>query len=328
MRNTFLEFFPNPEPQSKSGSRVRAASTDTGLTPVSRLPSGELDHRGLMSTETWLKMRIEAPSADAVPPVRAFPGKYRQLPTASDGQPEPSPEPPCASASDVAQEEWTARTCESGVGSAETRSPPPAPHQGQQQQPSEGTTVMIRNIACRYTQKDVMQVLDDEGLAGTYDFIFVPVCPSRRSNRGYAFANFRTPGHAELCKKTLTGRTFGSSGTDKLCAVTMATIQGRENIVHHARRAGSRRDDSSPILVGADGVSCVDFATALRGGNIRAAAAGYVGHSGSGSIGSGTQAAGCSSSTSSEWCGGSTVPSGAPRFGRKDRQRRRRRDSQ
>ena len=89
---------------------------------------------------------------------------------------------------------------------------------------STPTTVMIRHIACRYTERDVMMILDAEGLAGTYDFIHIPsVSHSKRSNRGYAFVNFESPDFAEKCKVIFSGQKFGSSDTRKLCEVQGGT---------------------------------------------------------------------------------------------------------
>lgn len=96
---------------------------------------------------------------------------------------------------------------------------------------STPTTVMIRHIACRYTERDVMMILDAEGLAGTYDFIHMPSAShSKRGNRGYAFVNFESPDFAEKCKMIFSGQKFGGSDTHKLCEVTVAHVQGAANL--------------------------------------------------------------------------------------------------
>merc|ERR1719205_230144 len=115
---------------------------------------------------------------------------------------------------------------------------------------------MIRNIACRYSQKDVMIILDQVGLCGTYDFIFVPMCPSKRSNRGYAFVNFRCPEYVDMCRRLVSGQTFGTSETEKRCEVTLAHIQGRDNIGHHMSRKVGKKGDYTPLLMSKDGASC------------------------------------------------------------------------
>ena len=53
------------------------------------------------------------------------------------------------------------------------------------------TTLMIRNIPNRYTQKDLIQEVDALGFAGTYDFFYLPIDKSTESNVGYAFLNFK-----------------------------------------------------------------------------------------------------------------------------------------
>jgi len=87
-------------------------------------------------------------------------------------------------------------------------------------------TVMIRHIACRYTEQDVRQILDEEGLAGTYHSVHVPESFSKGANRGYAFVTFFSPNHVEMCKERLSGRKFGCSSTEKLCQVSMAHTHG------------------------------------------------------------------------------------------------------
>lgn len=99
---------------------------------------------------------------------------------------------------------------------------------------SDKTTVMVRNIACRFTEQDVRQILDEEGLAGTYDSVHVPESFSKGANRGYAFVSFFSPLHVLMCTERLSGRKFGCSSTVKLCQVSMAHTQG--TLPSHARK--------------------------------------------------------------------------------------------
>lgn len=102
------------------------------------------------------------------------------------------------------------------------------------------TTVMVRNFACRFTCDQVMSFLDDVGLKGKYDFLHLPLNPTRRANLGYMFVNFTTPEFAEECKELLQGKALGLSSSEKRCEVTTARIQGTS--------AASKRPSKRPGL--------------------------------------------------------------------------------
>merc|ERR1719461_2657977 len=51
------------------------------------------------------------------------------------------------------------------------------------------TTLMLRNLPLDYTRDMLLQLLDKEGFAGKYDFIYLPVDFKTRAGLGYAFLN-------------------------------------------------------------------------------------------------------------------------------------------
>ena len=51
------------------------------------------------------------------------------------------------------------------------------------------TTLMIRNIPNRYSQRELARELDELGLAGSYDFLYAPVDKGTMCTVGYAFVN-------------------------------------------------------------------------------------------------------------------------------------------
>merc|ERR1712232_142249 len=55
------------------------------------------------------------------------------------------------------------------------------------------TTVILRNIPVEYTRQMFLKMLDSEGFAGKYDFIYMPRDFQRSFSLGYVFVNFVTP---------------------------------------------------------------------------------------------------------------------------------------
>lgn len=102
------------------------------------------------------------------------------------------------------------------------------------------TTLMIRNIPNRYTQRELIVELEDLGFAGTFDFLYVPLDKGTMSNVGYAFVNFVQPDHAEKCIQAFQGYKFKKHRkvSGKIAAVSIAHIQGLEaNLAHYKNAA-------------------------------------------------------------------------------------------
>jgi RNA recognition motif-containing protein len=106
------------------------------------------------------------------------------------------------------------------------------------------STVMLRNIACRYSKEDVMLILDEVGLVGTYSFVHVPQRSNSHSNLGYAFVEFVLPEHVEVCKRLCAGKVFGWAHTTKLCEVAMARFKGPKSPTNVSK--------TTPTKMGAD----------------------------------------------------------------------------
>jgi len=103
------------------------------------------------------------------------------------------------------------------------------------------TTVMIRHIGCRVMQEAAVAFLDEKGLKEKYDFVYLPMNQSKRANLGYMFVNFLEPEYVNECKQLLNGKTFGAADTLKKCEVTLAHVQGYEDITRHFRSKGVMR---------------------------------------------------------------------------------------
>mmetsp|Transcript_53900 Transcript_53900/g.128370 ORF Transcript_53900/g.128370 Transcript_53900/m.128370 type:complete len:483 (+) Transcript_53900:156-1604(+) len=62
----------------------------------------------------------------------------------------------------------------------------------------ERTTVMLRNMPNNYNRKMLLQMMDREGFAGQYNFVYMPIDFKSRASLGYAFINLTSP---EMARK-------------------------------------------------------------------------------------------------------------------------------
>merc|ERR1740130_129660 len=102
------------------------------------------------------------------------------------------------------------------------------------------TTMMIRNIPGRYSQNDLMMDLNDLGLAGTYDFLYLPMDKATSANVGYAFVNFVQSSKAQQCIQSFEAFRFQrhQRSSNKWAKVSVAHLQGLEkNLAHYEKAA-------------------------------------------------------------------------------------------
>jgi len=118
------------------------------------------------------------------------------------------------------------------------------------------TTMMIRNIPGRYSQQDLMSDLQDLGLHGTYDFLYIPIDKSTAANVGYAFVNFTDATWAEKCKNAFENYHFWRRGqkrsSNKVAIVSVAHLQGLEKNLQHYENAAvnmSRDKRRKPVVL-------------------------------------------------------------------------------
>jgi len=111
------------------------------------------------------------------------------------------------------------------------------------------TTVMMRNLPNKYTQRMLLTEISQSGFLGTFDFLYLPIDPETNANRGYAFLNFIDPGFAWMLKMTYEGRRMNRFNSSKVVAVMPATLQGFEaNYAHYATARVNRGDPAARPL--------------------------------------------------------------------------------
>ena len=101
------------------------------------------------------------------------------------------------------------------------------------------TTVMLKNIPNKFTQKMLHRCLDSKH-HGEYDFLYLPIDFKNRCNKGYCFVNFRSP---EVCTQftcafhgVCLGPSNGSNSA-KVCKVVLARFQGLEDSIQRLKQS-------------------------------------------------------------------------------------------
>lgn len=87
------------------------------------------------------------------------------------------------------------------------------------------TTVMVKNIPNKYTQRNLLDLIDGN-YAGKYDFFYLPIDFKNKCNLGYAFINFRNPTSIGCCptRPRATPRSHQSIPCTVLCLCTVGLV--------------------------------------------------------------------------------------------------------
>jgi hypothetical protein len=104
---------------------------------------------------------------------------------------------------------------------------------------SPSTTIMIRNIANRYTQRELVLELEEMGFEDSFDFVYLPLDKSTRANLGYAFVNFVNATWASKCMDDFKDYRFKKyrNASNKVAVASVAHIQGLEkNLAHYENK--------------------------------------------------------------------------------------------
>ncbi len=78
-----------------------------------------------------------------------------------------------------------------------------------------------------------MEEIDELGLSGMYDFFYLPRDRRNGTNVGYAFVNFENAEAGLLCQRVFTNYRFKRFRSSKVGQLSMAHVQGLENIINH-----------------------------------------------------------------------------------------------
>lgn len=119
---------------------------------------------------------------------------------------------------------------------------------------SKPTTIMIRNIPNRYSQRELMLELEELGFDDSFDFVYIPMDKCTRANLGYAFVNFVEATWAEKCLGEFQNYRFQRHRdvSSKIAAASVAHIQGLDNnLAHYANSVvnSSRHKQRRPVVL-------------------------------------------------------------------------------
>jgi len=105
-------------------------------------------------------------------------------------------------------------------------------------QADDRTTLMLRNLPNDLTRNMLIDLLEAEGLAGTFDFLYVPADFGRGAGLGYAFVNFTSNEAALRAWERLKGFTNWGMRSAKVLEVSWAApLQGLEAYVDRYRNS-------------------------------------------------------------------------------------------
>mmetsp|Transcript_33999 Transcript_33999/g.54267 ORF Transcript_33999/g.54267 Transcript_33999/m.54267 type:complete len:203 (+) Transcript_33999:64-672(+) len=112
-------------------------------------------------------------------------------------------------------------------------------------------TVMMRNLPNKYSQRMLIDEIEDAGFSETYDFLYLPVDPESNANRGYAFLNFIEASNAKKFRDHYEGTQMKRFNSTKVVSVKPATLQGFDaNYAYYSRKRVNHGDpDSRPIFL-------------------------------------------------------------------------------
>mmetsp|Transcript_5083 Transcript_5083/g.12818 ORF Transcript_5083/g.12818 Transcript_5083/m.12818 type:complete len:827 (-) Transcript_5083:1834-4314(-) len=132
------------------------------------------------------------------------------------------------------------------------------------------TTLMIRNIPNKYSQKMLLSTVDEKH-KGTYDFLYLPIDFKNKCNVGYAFINFIYP--ASICSfhATFNHRKWDKFNSDKVCELAYARIQGKQALISHFQNSSLMTEDKKcrPLIFFSEGPNQGTYEPFPVGPNVR-----------------------------------------------------------
>lgn len=106
------------------------------------------------------------------------------------------------------------------------------------------TTCMIRNIPNKYTQQMLLDTVNSTH-HGEFDFFYLRMDFRNHCNVGYAFINFVDVKSVISFAQKHVGRKWNKFGSDKVCRLSYANIQGRQALIDKFRNSAVMEKDAT-----------------------------------------------------------------------------------
>ncbi|OVA17618.1 RNA recognition motif domain [Macleaya cordata] len=125
------------------------------------------------------------------------------------------------------------------------------------------TTVMIKNIPNKYSQKLLLNMLDnhcihcneqisdgDDQPLSAFDFVYLPIDFNNKCNVGYGFVNLTSPQATWRLYKAFHLQQWEVFNSRKICEVTYARLQGLEALKEHFKNSkfACETDEYLPVV--------------------------------------------------------------------------------
>lgn len=126
------------------------------------------------------------------------------------------------------------------------------------------TTLMIKNIPNKYSQKMLLAAVDEHH-KGLYDFFYLPIDFKNKCNVGYAFINFIHPQSIISFYNEFNNKKWEKFNSEKVCEITYARIQGKTALIQHFQNSSLMCEDKKcrPIIFHSDGPNMGEQVTLL-----------------------------------------------------------------
>lgn len=113
------------------------------------------------------------------------------------------------------------------------------------------TTIMIKNIPNKYTQKAFTDEINIR-FANTYDVFYLPIDYTNNCNLGFAFINFIHPFYIIDFYETYRGQKWMRYLSDKKCELAYGTVQGKQTLIKHFQKGivlNAQTSDRKPMIL-------------------------------------------------------------------------------
>jgi hypothetical protein len=115
-------------------------------------------------------------------------------------------------------------------------------------------TLMVRNLPNNYSRRMLLQLMDSEGFAGQYDFVYLPIDFKSHASLGYAFINLASEDAARRFRRHFNGFSRWALPSQKVCRVSWSLpYQGLDAHIERYRNSPVMHevvsDEFKPVLL-------------------------------------------------------------------------------